>query len=113
MEHDQRFKELLTTFFHEFVALFLPDVADYLDPNTPVEFLDKEVFTDISAGEKHVADLVVKARFLDHDAFFLIHVENQATARATFPRRMFSYFARLHEKYDLPVYPVVIFSYNK
>ena len=26
---------------------------------------------------------------------------------------MFRYFARLHEKYDLPIYPVVIFSYEK
>ncbi len=25
---------------------------------------------------------------------------------------MFRYFARLTEKYDLPVYPVVIFSYD-
>lgn len=25
---------------------------------------------------------------------------------------MFYYFARLHEKYDLPIYPVVIFSYD-
>lgn len=25
---------------------------------------------------------------------------------------MFHYFARLHEKYALPVYPVVIFSYD-
>ncbi|HET6246363.1 MAG TPA: hypothetical protein VFE47_01595 [Tepidisphaeraceae bacterium] len=26
---------------------------------------------------------------------------------------MFKYFARLHEKYDLPIFPVVIFSYDK
>ena len=32
--------------------------------------------------------------------------------QADFPKRMFRYFARLSEKYDLPVYPVVIFSYD-
>jgi hypothetical protein len=37
--------------------------------------------------------------------------------RASFPSEgfsgvMFRYFARLTEKYDLPVYPVVIFSYD-
>jgi hypothetical protein len=26
---------------------------------------------------------------------------------------MFKYFARLHEKYDLPIYPVVIFSFDE
>jgi hypothetical protein len=112
LDHDANFKRLLTTFFHEFVALFLPDVSAYLDMTTPIEFLDKEVFTDITAGERREVDLIAKVRFRDQDAFFLIHVENQATAQSNFPRRMFRYFARLHEKYDLPVYPVVLFSYD-
>ncbi len=33
--------------------------------------------------------------------------------QANFNKRMFRYFARLHEKYDLPIYPVVIFSYER
>lgn len=109
MDHDRLFKELLSAFFAEFVALFLPDVAAYLEPGN-VEFLDKEVFTDVTSGEKHEADLVVKARFRGQAAFFLLHVEAQSEARGAFPKRMFRYFARLHEKFGLPVYPVVIFS---
>jgi hypothetical protein len=54
----------------------------------------------------------MKARFHSEEAFFLVHVENQATAQADFPKRMFQYFARLTAKYDLPIYPVVIFSYD-
>jgi hypothetical protein len=110
MDHDRLFKELLTTFFIDFVQLFLPDVAVYLDA-TSLEFLDKEVFTDVTAGEKKEVDLLVKARFRGEEAFFLVHVENQAKPQAEFPRRMFTYFARLHEKYNLPVYPVVLFSH--
>ena len=30
-----------------------------------------------------------------------------------FNKRMFRYFARLHEKFDLPIYPIVIFSYDR
>ncbi len=112
MDHDQQYKKLLTTFFYEFLALFLPDVLGYLDPDTRIEFLDKEVFTDVTAGEKRLADVVAKVRFRSHDAFFLIHVENQASKKKGFPKRMFRYFARLHEKYDLPVYPVAVFSYD-
>ena len=111
MDHDRLFKELLTVFFTEFVDAFLPDVAAYLAPGS-LEFLDKEVFTDVTAGEKHEVDLIVKARFREQEAFFLIHVENQASAKTDFPQRMFMYFARLHERYGLPVYPVVIFSYD-
>jgi hypothetical protein len=54
----------------------------------------------------------VKAKFRGKEAFFLIHVENQATAQEAFGQRMFKYFARLHEKYQLPVYPIVLFSYD-
>jgi hypothetical protein len=48
MDHDRIFKELLTVFFVEFIELFLPDVAAYLDP-TSIAFLDKEAFTDVTA----------------------------------------------------------------
>ena len=111
MDHDRLFKELLTSFFIEFVQLFLPDIAAYLDPAS-IEFLDKEVFTDVTAGKKHEVDLLVKARFRGEEAFFLVHVENQAKTQPDFPRRMFTYFARLHEKYHLPIYPVVLFSHD-
>ncbi len=37
---------------------------------------------------------------------------SQASAKPQFNRRMFTYFARLHEKFSLPVYPIVIFSYD-
>jgi len=113
MDHDRLFKELIATFFLEFIDLFLPGVSAYLDKSAEVVPLDKEVFTDVTAGKKHIADLVMKVKFRGEDAFFLIHVENQASQQADFPRRMFGYFARLHEKYELPVYPIVIFSYDK
>jgi hypothetical protein len=112
MDHDRLFKELLTTFFVYFVERFVPDVAVYLE-REGLQFLDKEVFTDVAAaGDRHEVDLLVKARFSGREAFFLILVENQASAQSDFPARMFSYFARLHEKFRLPIYPIVLFSYD-
>jgi predicted transposase YdaD len=111
IDHDRLFKELLTTFFWEFIELFLPGIAAYLERDS-VQFLDKEVFTDVTAGERYEADLIVRARFQEQDSFFLIHVEHQAQNQAQFGKRMFRYFARLSEKYDLPVYPIALFSYN-
>ena len=95
MDHDRLFKELLTTFFREFLELFFPELAAYLDPDS-VEFLDKRLFTDVTQGDRHEADLVVRARFRGQGLCFLIHVENQAQPQTNFPRRMFGYFARLH-----------------
>jgi hypothetical protein len=40
-------------------------------------------------------------------------VETQAHPQSEFPRRLFSYFARLYEKYNLPIYPIVVFSFDR
>ena len=110
IDHDRLFKELLTEFFGDFVDLFLPELAGYLDKASLV-FLDKEIFTDVTAGATHEADLVVRARFCGQDSFFLVHLEHQAQAQRDFGRRMFRYFARLHDKHAMPVYPIVLFSH--
>jgi hypothetical protein len=109
--NDRLFKQLLTTFFVEFIELFLPELSKHLQRDS-IEFLDKEVFTDLTGGERHEVDLLARAKLHGTDAFFLVHVENQATRQPEFGQRMFRYFARLHEKYSLPVYPVALLSYD-
>ncbi|BAY88957.1 MULTISPECIES: DUF4351 domain-containing protein [unclassified Tolypothrix] len=111
IDHDRLFKELISTFFLEFLELFFPQVMAYLEPES-LKFLDKEVFTDVTAGEQYEADLVAQIRFREQETFFLVHIENQSYPQADFGRRMFRYFARLFEKHALPVYPIVIFSYD-
>jgi predicted transposase YdaD len=111
INHDQLFKELLTTFFVEFLALFFPSVLEYLDTDS-IQFVDKELFTDVAQGDKKIMDLVALAKFQAQDYSFLVHVENQASSAPEFNRRMFRYFCSLFLKYDLPIYPIVIFSYD-
>jgi predicted transposase/invertase (TIGR01784 family) len=112
IDHDRLFKELLSTFFLEFIELFFPSVMDYLDPDS-VTLLDKEVFTDVTAGEKRETDLIAQVRFRGKSSYFLVHIEAESSARSGFNKRMFRYFARLDEKFDVPIYPIVIFSYDK
>ncbi len=111
IDHDRLFKELLSTFFVEFLELFFPEIVAYLEPGS-ISLENIEVFTDVTAGERYEADLIAKAQFRGQESFFLIHVENQAYPQADFGRRMFRYFARLFEKFAIPVYPIVIFSYD-
>jgi len=93
--------------------LFLPAVAAYID-NDSISFLDKELFTDITSGDAHEADIVVRCKFADTDRFFLIHVESESksTPKHRFPRRMFNYYSRLLEKHDIDVYPIVLFTFD-
>jgi Putative transposase, YhgA-like len=112
IDHDRLFKELLSTFFVEFLDLFLPQVVSQIDRDS-IQFLPQEIFTDVTSGEKKEIDLLAQCRFQQQDTCFLIHVENQSYTETAFAKRMFKYFARLHEKYDFPIYPVVIFSFDE
>ncbi|WP_341531342.1 Rpn family recombination-promoting nuclease/putative transposase (plasmid) [Nostoc sp. UHCC 0302] len=112
IDHDRLFKELLSTFFVEFLDLFLPQVASQIDRDS-IQFLPQEVFTDVTSGERKEIDLLAQVRYQQQETYFLIHVENQSSTQSEFPKRMFKYFARLLEKYDLPIYPVVIFSFDE
>jgi hypothetical protein len=112
IDHDRLFKELISTFFIEFIDLFLPEVAIDIDRNS-IQFLPETVLTDVTKGEKKIIDLLAKVKYRKQDTYFLIHVEAQSYTEKVFAKRIFKYFARLHEKYDLPIYPVVIFSFDE
>ncbi|MBD2459324.1 Rpn family recombination-promoting nuclease/putative transposase [Nostoc sp. FACHB-87] len=112
IDHDRLFKELLSTFFVEFLDLFLPQISSQIDRDS-IQFLPQEVLTDVTSGEKKEIDLLAQVRYQGQETCFLIHVENQSYTKKEFAKRMFKYFARLHEKYDLPIYPVVIFSFDE
>lgn len=111
INHDQLFKELLTTFFVEFLELFFPSVLEYLDTDT-ISFVDKELFTDVLRGEKKIMDIVALAKFQQQDYSFLIHVENESTNKTDFNQRLFRYFCSLFLRYNRPIYPIVVFSYD-
>lgn len=110
-DHDTLFKKLLQNFFPEFIELFFPDISNFWDRNS-VKFLPQEVFTDVTESEKRIIDILVQAKFRNEDTLFIIHTEHQSYTQANFNKRMFCYYARLYEKYGLPIYPIVIYSHN-
>jgi predicted transposase YdaD len=108
-DHDRLFKELLTTFFEEFIELFFPEFHRRIDWKS-LTFLTQELFS--GKPKRLEVDLLAKVRFLDDaEMFFLIHTEHQAQAQANFKERMFLYFCYLTSDYGLPVLPIAVFSY--
>ena len=63
IDHDQLFKQLLTTFFVEFLELFTPEFFAAIDPNS-LEILPLEYFTDIDAGERKAMDVIIRVNLL-------------------------------------------------
>jgi predicted transposase/invertase (TIGR01784 family) len=111
-DHDRLFKELLSTFFLEFLELFLPQVAIAIEPDS-VKFLPQEYFADLTAGEKKIIDLLAQVRLAGQEVGFLIHLEAQSSSQSDLARRMFFYFSRLHQKYLQRIYPIVLFSFDE
>lgn len=111
-DHDRLFKELLSTFFIEFLELFIPDLARTIEPDS-IRFLQQEYFADLTSGEEKIIDLLVEVRQAGGEMAFLVHLEAQASSESNFARRIFFYFARLYQKYLQRVYPIVVFSFDK
>ncbi|MCL6615806.1 MAG: Rpn family recombination-promoting nuclease/putative transposase [Anoxybacillus ayderensis] len=111
IDHDRLFKELLTTFFEEFILLFFPHVHEHIDFRH-LSFLSEELFTDVTAGEKYRVDLLIQTKLKGEAGIIIIHVENQSYMQSSFPERMFIYFSRLFEKYRTNILPIAIFSYD-
>ncbi len=112
-DHDLLFKHLLQNFFREFLAAFLPELERDLEPSS-IQFLDKELIR--ARGRRRrmkLVDLVARVRFRGEESFVLVHVEHQAHRTADIGRRLFLYAAWLMDRYELPVYPVLLTSYEQ
>lgn len=89
----------------------LPEVAAYLDRDS-ITFLPQEYFADTTTGERRRIDILAQVKFRGQDTGFLIHLENQSYDQDQLDRRMLFYFARLYQKFLLPIYPIVVFSFD-
>lgn len=110
IDHDRLFKELLETFFGEFVELFFPQVYEYIDLEH-IKFLQQELLTDVTRGDKHQVDILVETKLKGEPGIVLLHVENQANVQAEFAERMFVYFSRLFQKHRCRILPIAVFTY--
>jgi hypothetical protein len=109
--HDARFKALLklTAVLHDFFVLFLPDAARTID-FSQIEFVDKERFT--AEGSPRTGDLLIKTRYRNDSAAFLIHLEHQAQNKPRLQQRLLEYFVLDWKEFKMPVYPVLILSHG-
>ena len=78
MKHDRLFKELLTSFFYEFLELFFADLAQLINRSHPPIFLDKESFGELPGDSRREKDLVARVRLQNGEACFIVHIEHEA-----------------------------------
>ena len=115
MDHDQRFKTLISAFFDDFLRLFFAEWAARLDLSR-VEWLDTQLYPDPPDGSRRVLDMVAKVPIAEMAApaatasLLLVHVEIDGSDRTTgIEPRLSYYYHFLREKYRLPVLPIVLY----
>ncbi|HVA90313.1 MAG TPA: hypothetical protein VNL71_10780 [Chloroflexota bacterium] len=111
MGHDQYFKELLKGYFHQFLSLFLPEIARRIDPES-IEFLDTTDFTDHPEGEQRIADLMAKVRALDGSPeTVIVHTEIESEPEGEFGYRMWEYNALATLRLGPPVISIALLPF--
>lgn len=121
VDRDRLFRDLLKNFFLEFVDLFFPKIAVAIDPKS-IRFLeDEESLKPQEQGEHSPAstkqeassNVLVQVRLRGQESCFWVHLENSSETNIKLERRIFHTFARLDEKYNLPIYPIILQSSDK
>lgn len=111
-DHDRLFKELIRTFFTEFLEAFFPHIHSHIDFSY-LKLLSEEVFTDVTVGERRRVDILMETKLREKNTIIIIHIEPQSYTQPYFHERMFIYFSRLYEKYRKPILPIAVFSYDE
>ncbi|WP_306463603.1 Rpn family recombination-promoting nuclease/putative transposase [Siminovitchia fortis] len=111
-KHDQLFKQLIHTFFKEFLDAFFPEVHDNIDFQS-IKPLSEEVHTDLIKGSTRRLDVVVETKLKGTDVVIIVHIEPQSSAQPHFHERMYQYFSLLYNKYRKPIIPIAVLTYDE
>lgn len=115
-DYDSPWKQVLETYFKDFVGFFFPQAHADIDWTKGYEFLDKElqqVVRNAELGRREVDKLVKvwrKAGEEEEEVWVLVHVEVQGQQEQDFARRMYVYNYRIFDRYNRPVVSMAVLA---
>ncbi|MFN7016437.1 MAG: hypothetical protein ACK4P5_04610, partial [Fimbriimonadales bacterium] len=112
-DYDSPWKEFLTVFFRQFIALVLPELHKMVDWSHPPQFLDNELrrITPRSETGRLYTDRLVKVQLKSGDPrAILVHLEAQSQVVGDMGQRVFTYHARAWIEVRLPIVNIVIYA---
>lgn len=112
---DLLWKGVLEEIFDDFLRFMHPDAADIYDLEMGIMFLDKELEQLFPPEEDEfspkVVDKLAKVTTREgEEEWILIHVEVQGRYQKDFPKRMFTYYYRILDKYNRRISAYAIFT---
>jgi len=112
-DYDSPWKDILETYFRQFLAFFFPLIEKDLNWEKGYEFLDKEfqsIVKEAETGRKYLDKLIRVWRKDDLETWLLIHIEVQGTRETDFSERMYVYNYRTYDKYRRPVASLAVLT---
>ncbi|KYC36893.1 hypothetical protein WA1_45375 [Scytonema hofmannii PCC 7110] len=110
-KYDSPWKDILQTYFKEFMQFFFPAGHDLIDWTKKIEFLDKEleeVTKDAEIGRRF-ADKLVKLYLKNgEEEWLLVHVEVQSQEESDFAARIYTYNYRIYDRYKKTVVSLAV-----
>ncbi len=107
LTQDKLWKAIFEDFLEESVAYFLPELFPKINWKRQPEILDKElaqISPDSTDDQHRRVDILVKCWLKNgKEQWILFHFEIQGYKDKHFGRRMFVYFYRLIDRYDVPI----------
>jgi hypothetical protein len=110
-QFDSPWKDILEAYFEDFMLFFFPQIHAEIDWSRGYDFLDQELSQVVRDAElgKRLADKLVKVwKLSGEETWVLVHIEIQNQKESQFGERMFVYYYRLRDKYDLPIVSLAI-----
>ncbi|TDX02343.1 RpnC/YadD family protein [Dinghuibacter silviterrae] len=114
-QNDILWKGMLERVFDDLLRFVFPHADRVFDLGRGFDFLDKELGAmNPMPGRKsdtRFVDKLVKVFLRDgSEEWILCHVEVQGTNDKDFAKRMFTYYARIFDRYDRPLTAIAIFT---
>ncbi|TAG03031.1 MAG: hypothetical protein EAZ44_06480, partial [Cytophagia bacterium] len=113
---DILWKGIIEDLFDDFLWYFFPDFAENeVDFKQKFEFLDKELDSLMPENKKgkRYADKLVKIPIKDkkiRTKYLLLHIEIQGYKDDDFAERMFEYYYRIRDKWNIPIFTLVLYT---
>lgn len=114
IDHDTRWKVLITLLFKDFTAFFLPEIYPLVDWTKRPVPLDKELHQLIA--DKFKAGNVISDKLFKvylkggGEQLLLIHIEIESSNNPNIDERMFVYFYRIYDTFGKVVTALAIFT---
>ena len=112
---DELLKGAFEDNFIDFLRFVYPDADSLFDFSKELMFMDKELNTIFPERERQKgareADLLVKVSLLDGtEKWILVHTEIEAGSNTGFVFRLFQYYYRLIDRFQIPVETIVVYT---